>query len=71
MNIGITAKQFQLDLKITEAKRLLIYSSLNASEIAYQIGFEDVSYFSRIFKKKTGLSPTNFKEKYLNNGQKS
>jgi AraC-like DNA-binding protein len=68
MYIGITAKQFQLDLKITEAKRLLIYSSLNTSEIAYQTGFEDISYFSRIFKKKTGLSPTNFKEKYLNNG---
>jgi AraC-like DNA-binding protein len=63
---GITAKQFQLDLKITEAKRLLIYSLLNVSEISYQTGFEDTSYFSRIFKKKTGLSPTDFKEKYQN-----
>lgn len=65
--IGLTAKQLQLDLKITEAKRLLLYSSLNTSEIAFKLGFEDNSYFSRIFKKKTSLSPANFREKYLKN----
>jgi AraC-like DNA-binding protein len=62
---GLTAKQLQLDLKITEAKRLLLYSSLNASEIAFKLGFEDNSYFSRIFKKKTNVSPASFREKYL------
>ncbi|TKC09703.1 helix-turn-helix domain-containing protein [Pedobacter frigoris] len=62
---GLTAKQLQLDLKITEAKRLLLYSSLNTSEIAFKLGFEDNSYFSRIFKKKTNISPANFREKYL------
>lgn len=62
---GLTAKQLQLDLKITEAKRLLLYSSLNTSEIAFKVGFEDNSYFSRIFKKKTNVSPAKFREKYL------
>ncbi|WP_028298040.1 AraC family transcriptional regulator [Olivibacter sitiensis] len=68
---GLTAKQLQLDLKITEAKRLLLYSSLNTSEIAFKLGFEDSSYFSRIFKKKTNISPANFLEKCLKSRKKS
>lgn len=61
---GISAKQLLLDLKITEAKRLLLYSNLNISEISFQLGFEDASYFARIFKKKTLLSPSAFFKKY-------
>lgn len=62
--LGISAKQYLLNLRITEAKRLLIYSEENINEIAFRIGFEDSSYFARIFKKKTGLSPTLFLKKY-------
>lgn len=61
---GITAKQYILDLKITEAKRQLIYSQLNINEIAFNLGFEDPSYFTRLFKKKTNLSPSDFLKKY-------
>ncbi len=61
---GSSAKQFLLELKIAEAKRLLIYSRLNVSDIAYQLGFEDASYFTRLFRKKTSLSPSVFIEKY-------
>lgn len=61
---GLTAKQYILDLKITEAKRLLIYSAENVAEIAFRLGFEDSSYFSRIFKKKTSFSPSDFLKKY-------
>nr|WP_297167044.1 AraC family transcriptional regulator [uncultured Dysgonomonas sp.] len=62
--LGISAKQYLLNLKITEAKRLLIYSEDNINEISFRIGFEDSSYFARIFKKKTGLSPSLFLKKY-------
>ena len=61
---GCSAKQFMLTLKMVEAKRLLVYSDLNISDIAYQLGFEEASYFARIFKKKTSLSPSAFLEKY-------
>lgn len=61
---GSTAKQLLLDLKITEAKRLLLYSKLNINEISMQLGYEDSSYFTRIFKKKTDLSPSAYKEKH-------
>lgn len=69
--MGLTPKQLQLDVKITEAKRLMLYTPLNTSEIAFKLGFEDNSYFSRIFKKKTSYSPAEFREKYLNKGKKS
>ncbi len=65
---GITAKQYMLDIILTEAKRLLLYSDYNISEIAFQLGFEDSSYFARIFKKKTTLTPSDFLKKYRKQG---
>ena len=47
---------------ILEAKRLLIYTDKTAKEIAYEIGFDDASHLSRLFKKHTTFSPSNFKK---------
>lgn len=47
---------------LVEAKRLLFYSNLSIKEIAYQLGFEDVSYFSKFFQKKVGVRPSTFQE---------
>jgi AraC-like DNA-binding protein/mannose-6-phosphate isomerase-like protein (cupin superfamily) len=65
---GTSAKQYLIEIKLTEAKRLLLYSEYNINEIAYNLGFEDSSYFSRIFKKKTTLSPSDFLKKYRKQG---
>lgn len=58
---GKTPKTILLDKKITEAKRLLYFTNLSVKEISFRLGFEDSSYFSRIFRQKTKLSPTEFK----------
>lgn len=47
---------------ILEAKRLLIYTDKTAKEIAYEVGFEDASHLSRLFKKHTTFSPSDFKK---------
>ncbi|GAA4966807.1 helix-turn-helix domain-containing protein [Algibacter aquimarinus] len=47
---------------VLEAKRLLIYTDKTAKEIAYEVGFEDASHLSRLFKKHTLLSPSDFKK---------
>lgn len=65
---GMSTKQYIMELKITEAKRFLLFSDLNINEISFHLGFEDPSYFSRIFKKKVSLTPSEFLEKYQEQG---
>jgi AraC family transcriptional regulator, transcriptional activator of pobA len=47
---------------ILEAKRMLMHTSLNISEIGYKLGFKDNSYFGRYFKKGAGMTPKKFRE---------
>jgi len=49
---------------ITEAKNQLLSSEENVSGIAYRLGFESPSYFTRLFKKVVGLTPVQYKEQY-------
>jgi AraC-like DNA-binding protein len=51
---------------ISEAKNRLIGDDESVSEIAYSLGFENMSYFSRLFKKAVGVSPVMFKKQMLN-----
>jgi AraC family transcriptional activator of pobA len=51
---------------IKEAKNRLVADDQSVSEIAYDLGFENLPYFSRLFKKETGLSPNQFKKRQLN-----
>ncbi len=50
------------ETKLIEIKYLLYQSTLSVSEIAYQMGYLDPSYFTRFFKKKEGISPKQFRE---------
>ncbi len=53
---GISPKDFLTNRLITEAQRKLHYSNLSVKELAYELGFNDPDYFSRLFKKCTGKS---------------
>ncbi|MBB6273225.1 YesN/AraC family two-component response regulator [Pedobacter cryoconitis] len=50
---------------ILEAKRLLCYSDKSIKEIAAELGYDDYSYFTRLFVKVTGMAPLNFRAKNL------
>ena len=52
---------------IDEAKNILLKPNKSIAEVAYELGFEYPQYFSRLFKKKEGLSPTEYREKYKMN----
>lgn len=47
---------------ILEAKRLLFFTTYTVKEIAFNLGYEDPAYFSRLFLKLTGLTPLSFRE---------
>jgi len=57
-----TPSQFIQSRIMLEARRLLRYTDKSISEIAYEIGYEDIQSFSRFFKKQEGESPSDFRE---------
>lgn len=58
---GRTTSDLIHDRILLEAKRLLIHGPDSISLIAYELGYDDVSYFIRFFRKKTGISPKQFR----------
>lgn len=61
---GITVKQYILQTKMDFAKAELCDTNHSISQVAYNIGFNDVHNFSIAFKKITGLSPSNYRNSY-------
>ena len=58
---------FLTDIRLGAASRALIDSSLSIAEIGYDCGFNNLSNFNRIFKKKKGVTPSEFRDNYRNN----
>jgi len=61
-NQGITIEQYLLTHRIEKAKELLIYNELNITEIADLLHYSSIAHLSNQFKKKTGLSPYQYKQ---------
>ncbi len=61
-NFGMGISQYIFSLRIKAAKKLLKESALPLSEIAKKTGFSDENYFGKIFKKKTGVTPTVYRK---------
>lgn len=59
---AVSPKEYIINLKINNAKEIIRYSSLNIADIAYSLGYRDPFYFSRLFKQKTGMSPSEFRK---------
>ena len=54
-----------------EARRLLAHTTLTVAEIAYRVGFKEPSYFGRSFRRKEGLSPGRFRERFREKSQEN
>lgn len=61
---GQTASHFLIDRIITSAKRELCFTDKSVKEIAYELGYDNQYYFSRIFKKRTSFSPEQFRSQF-------
>lgn len=61
LKAGKTAKKIINERVVTGAKRLMKYTTLPLKEIAHSLGYKDLGYFCRYFKKATGMTPTEYK----------
>ncbi|MGX5854640.1 AraC family transcriptional regulator [Dyadobacter jiangsuensis] len=61
-HVGMQAGELIRNRIVLEAKRLLINLDLTVSEIAYKLNFNDNSYFTKFFRKETGMTPEDFRK---------
>jgi len=61
---GLTFQDYVMRYRILESCRLLKNPSTNITDVAYAIGFNDASYFSRTFRRYVGTSPSNYCSEY-------
>lgn len=62
---GLTVLEHIHRAKIEEAKKLLLSTSLAVGEIASRVGFTDARYFSRLFRRETDLTPSEYRNTYF------
>ncbi len=59
---GVSPAQYHLQLRMIRAKELLVSTDKTITEIAYQLGFQNIYHFSLLFKKKIGRSPSDLRK---------
>lgn len=64
LHTGRNLSDYIIDLRLGYASRQLVDTAKSVSEISFSCGFNNLSNFNRIFKKKKGCSPTEFRENY-------
>lgn len=64
LRTGKTISDYIIDIRLGNASRLLVDSTMSVAEICYECGFNNVSNFNRLFKRKKGCSPKSFRENY-------
>lgn len=62
---GRTLSDYIIDVRLGRAARMLADTTMTIAEICYDCGFNNISNFNRLFKKKKGCSPKTFRENYL------
>ena len=62
-DVGMGIKAYFTKLKINEAMRLLAQGELSIRSVSERLGFESAEYFSRVFKRETGMTPTEYSKR--------
>src|SRR5699024_166969 len=59
---GLIITEYQQNLRIGQAKHLLKKESISIDEVAWMVGYDDPSYFGKVFKKITGCPPSIYRK---------
>lgn len=65
--MGMPFKEYLNSLRLAEAKRLLVTTTMPITQIASQVGYANVTYFNRVFRERQQISPRDFRKGYKNN----
>jgi YesN/AraC family two-component response regulator len=65
---GLNFTNYLSRIRIERAKNLLLNPNLRVSEIAFEVGFQSLTHFNRVFKRIIGQSPTEYRHKLAGNG---
>ena len=68
-NCGMSLRAYCNDLKLDDSVKLLLQTNLSVTEIAYDTGFTDTSYYITLFKKKYGVSPLKYRAEIKNRSE--
>ena len=59
-HVGLNPSAYINQRKVSRARKLMLYSHMNVTEISEYLGFQSIHYFSRLFKQLTGVTPTEY-----------
>jgi two-component system response regulator YesN len=62
-HLGTTFVDYLTELRIEKAEKLIRENSMNIKEVSFAVGYQDPNYFSKIFRKMTGMSPSMYAER--------
>ena len=62
--VGQSPINYLTDRRLEACKELLVSSNLSVAQVATSVGFSSQSYFSQIFRKKTGMTPRQYRSRY-------
>jgi AraC-like DNA-binding protein len=60
--LGVTPITYINRFRVHQAQQLLLHTGKSVTEIARDVGFSDSGYFSRVFRREVGLSPTGYRQ---------
>ena len=63
---GVAPRQYIISIRMSKARELLCNESFTVADVAQLVGYENALYFSRIFKKTVGISPTEYRRQVQN-----
>ena len=62
--IGVTPSKYINQKKIEKAQLILVTDEMSVKNVAFALSYDDYSYFNRLFKKTTGLTPQEYRNSY-------
>jgi AraC-like DNA-binding protein len=63
--VGVSPSDFLRQVRMERARQLVAKSRMSIAEVAYAVGFTDPKYFSKCFKKETGMTPSEYRDATL------